>query len=159
MPSPIAPMAQAKISVCIDDISPRGNGRVRVRAIIASIFCSTRQLIAAAAPATSAIPNVPKTTADAGGNPGAARNIPITAVNTISDTTRGLVNAKNWRARRKRPWVRARVVIGETWNASSSKGREIRDWVEVASRTIDEDFTTRHRSTDSRIQVVQSETQ
>src|SRR5205814_5636031 len=131
MPSPIAPMAQAKISVCIDDISPRGNGRVRVRAIIASIFCSTRQLIAAAAPATSAIPNVPKTTADAGGNPGAARNIPITAVNTISDTTRGLVNAKNWRARRKRPWVRARVVIGETCFRQGEAN-------EAAARTIAE---------------------
>ena len=30
--------------------------------------------------------------------PGTARNMPITAQNTISDTTRGLVSARNWRA-------------------------------------------------------------
>ena len=31
--------------------------------------------------------------------PGVARNMPITAVNTISDTTRGLVSEKNARSR------------------------------------------------------------
>src|SRR5207344_3285345 len=43
---------------CVDN-SPRGNGRARVRAMTPSIFCSIRQLMAAAAPATAAIPNVP----------------------------------------------------------------------------------------------------
>jgi hypothetical protein len=66
-----------------------------VRIISASIFCSTRQLIAAAAPATSAIPTVANRTTENGGNPGVARNIPITAVNTTSETTRGLVSARN----------------------------------------------------------------
>ena len=40
-------------------IEPRTVGRPRVRAITASSFCSTRQLNAAAAPATSAMPTVP----------------------------------------------------------------------------------------------------
>ncbi len=50
--------------------------------------------MAAAAPATSAMPIVPKSTGSAGGIPGAARNMPITAVNTISATTRGFVNSR-----------------------------------------------------------------
>src|SRR5436190_20764846 len=74
------------------------------------MFCSTRQLIAAAAPATSAMPSVPKSTGPAGGIPGTARNMPMTAVNTISDTTRVFVRAKNWRARVSEI---ARVVIGQ----------------------------------------------
>ena len=52
------PTTPAKTSVGSDVSSPRGSGRRRVRAISASIFCSTRQLIAAAAPATSAMPSV-----------------------------------------------------------------------------------------------------
>jgi hypothetical protein len=44
----------------------------------------------------------------AGGSPGTARNIPITAVNTISETTRGFVSARNWRARLS---ARASAVI------------------------------------------------
>ena len=89
----------AKTSVCSDVSSPLGSGRRRVRAISASIFCSTRQLNAAAAPATSAMPTVANSTTRAGGKPGVARNMPITAQNTISDTTRGLVSARNCRSR------------------------------------------------------------
>jgi hypothetical protein len=55
-------LAPAKISVESGVISPRGSGRPRVRAISASIFCSTRQLKAAAAPATRAMPIVAKNT-------------------------------------------------------------------------------------------------
>jgi hypothetical protein len=60
--------------------------------MIASIFCSTRQFTAAAAPATSAMPIVPARKAWSGTAPGTARNIPITAVNTMSETTRGFVS-------------------------------------------------------------------
>jgi len=50
-------------------------------------------LIAAAAPATSAMPSVPASRMRGGTMSDVARNMPITAVNTISDTTRGLVSA------------------------------------------------------------------
>ena len=93
------PTTLANASVCADVISPRGSGRARVRAINASIRCSTRQLIAAAAPATSAMPSVAANTTSAGGRPGVARNMPMTATKTISDTTRGLVSARNCRKR------------------------------------------------------------
>ena len=66
--------------------------------------------MAAAAPATSAMPIVPNSTGSAGGIPGEARNMPITAVNTISDTTRGFASATNWRARVS---AKAIVVNGE----------------------------------------------
>jgi hypothetical protein len=65
-----------------------------VRAISASIFCSIRQFAAAAAPATRAMPAVPASNMRHGTIPGTARNMPITAQNTISDTTRGLVSWK-----------------------------------------------------------------
>jgi hypothetical protein len=75
--------------------SPRGSGRARVRAITASIFCSTRQFTAAAAPATSAMPTVAANTTPIGGRPeGCARNMPMTAQKTISDTTLGLVSCR-----------------------------------------------------------------
>ena len=67
-----------------------------MRAIAASIFCSTRQLNAAAAPATSAIPIVALNTSPGGGPSGTASSIPITAVKTMSETTRGLVRRQNW---------------------------------------------------------------
>jgi len=86
-------MAPANTSVCGVVSSPLGSGRQRVRSISASTFCSTRQLIAAAAPATRAMPNVPASSTRDGTIPGVARNMPITAVNTMSETTRGLVSA------------------------------------------------------------------
>src|SRR5688572_13976657 len=61
--------------------------------------CSTRQLIAAAAPATRAMPSVAANTRPGGGTPGVARNIPMIATKTISETTRGFVSARNWRKR------------------------------------------------------------
>jgi len=72
--------------------SPLGKGLPRVRAITESIFCSTKQFTAAAAPATKAIPRVPKIRAFNGTAPGTERNIPIIAVKTISETTLGLVS-------------------------------------------------------------------
>ena len=69
------------------------SGRPRVRRIRASIFCSTKQLTAAAAPATSAMPIVASRSSRGGTMLGVARNMPITAVKTISETTRGLVSA------------------------------------------------------------------
>jgi hypothetical protein len=39
------------------------------------------------------MPIVPQISADHGGSPGTARNMPTTAVNTISITTRGLHNS------------------------------------------------------------------
>ncbi|MNC88934.1 hypothetical protein D3C83_48110 [compost metagenome] len=82
----------AKTSVCSEVTWPRGSGRRLVRAITASSFCSTRQFTAAAAPAVSAMPSVPAMNACNGTMPGTARNMPITAVKTMSDTTRGLVS-------------------------------------------------------------------
>ena len=92
---PAVPMTTAKASASAEWIWPVGNGRARVRAIRASIFCSRRQLIAAAAPATSAMPIAPNTSGWSATMSGVARNIPISAVKTMSDTTRGLVSAKN----------------------------------------------------------------
>jgi len=44
------------------------------------------------------MPSVPNTNARHGGKPGAARNIPINAVNTSNATMRGLVAARYWPA-------------------------------------------------------------
>src|ERR1700758_559233 len=66
------------------------------------------------------MPSVPNNTACAGGAPGDARNIPITAVKTISETPRGFVSARNWR---KRWGARARVVMdGRSAGGSSEQG-------------------------------------
>ena len=86
--------ARDQTSVAAAPMAPRGRGRARVRAIRRSMFCSIRQLRAAAAPATSAIPSVA-----AARTPGMARlpgasSMPMKAQNTISDTTRGLVRAR-----------------------------------------------------------------
>src|SRR5450631_425482 len=97
--SPRPPRAPAKIMTCIEVMVPMTVGRPRVRAIAASIFCSTRQLNAAAAPATSAIPSVAKKMRPGAGKPGDASSIPMTAVNTISETTRGFVRRQNWAPR------------------------------------------------------------
>ena len=58
-----------------------------------SIRCSTRQLKAAAAAATSQMPATPPSARCQSGKPGVDSNIPIKAQNTISWTTRGLVSA------------------------------------------------------------------
>jgi hypothetical protein len=53
------PMRPERSSVSSEFTSPRGSGRPCVRAITASISCSMRQFMAAAAPATRAMPSVP----------------------------------------------------------------------------------------------------
>jgi len=50
--------------------------------------------MAAALEAASPMPIVPKASASSGGSPGTARNMPTTAVNTISATTFGLPSSK-----------------------------------------------------------------
>ena len=67
-----------------------GNGLPRVRAILASMLCSIKQLNAAAAPDANAIPKVAAIRISSGTILGVARNMPIIAVNTISAVTRGL---------------------------------------------------------------------
>src|SRR5471032_2961456 len=89
-----APPSNAENSrICADVISPRAEGRHAVRRIIASIFCSIRQLMANAAPASSQMPTVPPIKTVHGTMPGVARNMPMTAQKTASCVTRGLVNA------------------------------------------------------------------
>jgi hypothetical protein len=71
-------------------------GRQAVRRMRASMCCSTMQLKAAAAPATSQMPpqaiSASLISAQAGA-PGTASTMPIRAQNTMSCTTRGLVSA------------------------------------------------------------------
>jgi len=91
---PQPPSTPAKASASPGASSPRGSGRARVRVMRASSCCSSRQFIAAAAPATQAMPTVAANTVSASGRPmGTARNMPITAQNTIRVFTRGLVRA------------------------------------------------------------------
>src|ERR1700686_890934 len=91
MPTP--PSTAENSRICTGVISPRADGRHAVRRIMASIFCSIRQLMANAAPASSQIPTVPPINTVHGTMPGVERNIPITAQKTASCVTRGLVNA------------------------------------------------------------------
>jgi hypothetical protein len=90
---PDAPSASENASAWVSVNSPRAVGRHAVRAILRSIWRSTRQLNAAAALATSQIPIVAGNAMRHSGIPGAANSMPITAQNTISCTTRGLVSA------------------------------------------------------------------
>jgi hypothetical protein len=71
---------------------PLAVGRHEVRAILASMPCSTKQLKAAAAPATNQMPTVAARATRQSGKPGDASNMPMTAQNTINCTTRGLVS-------------------------------------------------------------------
>src|SRR5687767_3544732 len=93
--SPSPPTAPDNSSIWVVEMVPMTVGRQRVRAMAASIRCSTRQLNAAAAPATSAMPAVAAASNSSGGSCGAASSMPITAVNTMSDTTLGLVRRQN----------------------------------------------------------------
>jgi len=69
-----------------------------VRRMRASISLSIRQLTANAAPASNQMPAVAgNTTCQAGKPPSVARNMPITAQNTASWVTRGLVRSQYWR--------------------------------------------------------------
>ncbi len=82
--------------VCTDETCPVGKARARVRAIMASILCSIRQLNAAAAPDANAMPSVVANNSCHGiqAVAGLAIYMPIMAVNTISDVTRGLHSEK-----------------------------------------------------------------
>lgn len=93
---PAAHSSAEKTRVCLSLSSPRAVGRQAVRFIFASMPFSTRQLNAAAAPATSQMPmqaTAASFTSPHDGSPGMASTIPISAQNTISCTTRGLVSA------------------------------------------------------------------
>ena len=70
------------------------SGRWRVRAMRASTFRSTKWLIAAAEPATKAMPSEPNSRISQGTMPGVASNMPTMAVKVIKATTRGLVNSR-----------------------------------------------------------------
>jgi len=87
------PSTVAKPIACRCDSVPVGSGRPRVRAMYASMRRSSTWLNAAAEPAASAMPMFPYSTASSGGSPGAASSVPTMAVNTISETTRGLVSS------------------------------------------------------------------
>ena len=93
---PAAHSSAENSSVCVLDSSPLAVGRQAVRFILASMPCSTMQLNAAAAPATSQMPAL-ATAINAHcaplGMPGTASTMPMKAQNTMSCTTRGLVSA------------------------------------------------------------------
>ena len=93
---PTAHKVAEKASACQSLSSPRAVGRQAVRRILASMLFSTRQLKAAAAPATSQMPTQAIAASRSSarvGTPGTASTIPISAQNTMSCTTRGLVSA------------------------------------------------------------------
>ncbi|MCY1459412.1 hypothetical protein D9M71_768830 [compost metagenome] len=87
----------AKTSTCHGLTLPTTSGRHEVRAICASMRASSSWLIAAAAEAASQMPrkpSAPSSACCAVGTPGMARNMPTSAVNTISATTLGLVRSQ-----------------------------------------------------------------
>ena len=93
---PTAQSTAENSKVCALDSSPLAVGRQAVRFILASIPCSTMQLNAAAAPATSHTPRQASAmwpSCAALGRPGTASTMPISAQKTMSCTTRGLVSA------------------------------------------------------------------
>ena len=97
MPAP--PMKPENTSACSGVSSPCGSGRMRVRAMRASMCCSISELTAKAAPASSQMPSVAIATVRADGIPGVARNMPMTAQKIASCVTRGLVSAQYWDAK------------------------------------------------------------
>ena len=96
MAEPAAHSTAENTRACRSDSSPRAVGRQAVRRILASMLFSTRQLKAAAAPATSQMPALAmamRASAAPLGRPGTASTMPMSAQNTMSWTTRGLVSA------------------------------------------------------------------
>ena len=81
---------QAKTVTEPEASTPDTTGRLRVRAMTASIRRSTAWLKAAPAAAPSPIPAVAAKRMSSGTIPGTARNMPTTAVNTMAATTLGL---------------------------------------------------------------------
>jgi len=95
MPSP--PNTPENTITWAEEIVPLAVARLAVRNMRASICCSIRQFTANAAAASSQMPMVAATTLPISGKPGVARNMPITAQNTASCVTRGLVSTRYWR--------------------------------------------------------------
>ena len=89
----VRPKQMKKSQFLLGETCPVGNGRPLVRAINASIFSSIKQLKAAAAPLTKAIPMLAAIRILIGTMPGVAKNIPIMAVKTINAVTLGLHRA------------------------------------------------------------------
>ena len=89
---PRAHSTAEKTSVCAEVSSPLALGRQEVRAMRLSMRCSTRQLKAAAALATSQMPTVAAPASRQSGRPGCASSMPMRAQKTMSCTTRGLVS-------------------------------------------------------------------
>ena len=89
---PTAQSSPENHSVCAFVSWPLAVGRHAVRAMRRSMCCSTMQLKAAAAPATSQMPTVAAPSSAMLGSPGSASSMPMSAQNTISCTTRGLVS-------------------------------------------------------------------
>jgi hypothetical protein len=79
-----------------DDNCPVPIGLPFVLAITASIFCSIKQLKAAAAHDTKPMPRIELSNTLNGTIPGADKNIPITAVKTIRELTRNLQRTKKF---------------------------------------------------------------
>jgi len=90
---PAAHSSAENVRVWVSVSCPLAVGRHAVRAMRASMPCSTRQLNAAAAAATNQMPTVAGNATLQSGRPGVASSMPITAQNTMSCTTRGLVSA------------------------------------------------------------------
>ena len=89
MPSTAAKIERLPLVSC-----PVGSGRARVRVICSSMRRSSTWLIVAAQAAASPMPRFPQSSAASGGRPGLASSVPTIAVNTISNTTRGLVSSR-----------------------------------------------------------------
>ena len=85
-----AARTQAKTVTARRPRIPAATGRSRVRAMRASVRRSTAWLKAAPAAAPSPIPAVPASRTWRGSIPGTARNIPTSAVKTMTATTFGL---------------------------------------------------------------------
>jgi len=88
------PRISANASTCVGVSEPVASGRCAVRAMTLSMRWSIRWFSAAAEAAASQMPRLPAIVWRRGGSPGTARNIPMTAVKTISATTRGLVSSR-----------------------------------------------------------------
>ena len=90
------PTIDARTNVSCWLIFPVPRGLARVLAIFLSILSSIRQLNAADAAATKPIPKMPDNKISHGTIPGVLKNIPITAVKTISELTLNLQRVRKF---------------------------------------------------------------
>ena len=134
MHEPATPKMAENSRVCVLLNSPRAVGRHEVRFILASMRCSTMQLKAAAAAATSQIPkqaSAASPTWASEGTPGTASTMPISAQKTMSWITRGLVSALNWRtteiwaAKGERGWLGAVTWVLSGCAVAQSAGAHV----------------------------------